>query len=97
MKKEASLIASGDKKAIAKFTKLLQTVDKKITEKEVVEKLNAIGKNPGIWIHGKLGGLYVLNLLAKGGIKANKFITQIINYAGSSTSDSSSYIIIKEK
>ena len=28
MKKEASLIASGDKKAIAKFTKLLQTVDK---------------------------------------------------------------------
>ena len=97
IKKEASLIASGDKKAIAKFTKLLQTVDKKITEKEVVEKLNAIGKNPGIWIHGKLGGLYVLNLIAKGGVKANKFITQIINYAGSSTSDSSSYIIIKEK
>ena len=97
MKKEAALIASGDKKSMAKFAKLLQTIDKQISDKEVVEKLNDIGKNAGIWIHGKLGGLYVLNLIASGGVKANKFITQIINYAGSSTSDSSSYVILKEK
>lgn len=97
MKKEAQLIAKGDKKAIANFTKMLQTVDKKITEEEVKTELKTLGKNSAIWIHGKLGGLYVINLIAKGGIKANKFITQLINYAGSSTSDSSSYIIIKEK
>ena len=97
MKKEAKLIAQGDKKAIAKFTKMLQIVDKKISVAEVQEKLQDHGKNSDIWIHGKLGGLYILNLIAKGGQSANKFITQIINYAGSSTSDSSSYIILKEK
>lgn len=97
LRKEAKLIAQGDKKAIAKFTKMLQIIDKKISIGEVQEKLQDHGKNSDIWIHGKLGGLYVLNLVAKGGQSANKFITQIINYAGSSTSDSSSYIILKEK
>ena len=97
MKKEALQIAKGDKKAIANFTKMLQTVDKKISENEVKDKLKGLGKNSAIWIHGKLGGLYVINLIAKGGNKANKFITQLINYAGSSTSDSSAYIILKEK
>ena len=97
MKKEAKLIASGDKRAVQKFTKLLQIVDKKISNAEVIEKLATLGKNSDIWIHGKLGGLYVLELISKGGQKANKFVTQIINYAGSSTSDSSAYIILKEK
>jgi hypothetical protein len=97
IKKEAQLIAKGDKKAIKNFTKLLQVVDKKISEDEVIEKLNGLGKNSAVWIHGKLGGLYVIDLISKGGIKANKFITQLINYAGSSTSDSSAYIILKEK
>ena len=97
MKKEAQLIASGDKRAIANFTKLLQSVDKKISKSEVEEKLEALGKNSAIWVHGKLGGLYVLELISKGGQKANKFVTQIINYAGSSTSDSSAFIILKEK
>jgi hypothetical protein len=97
MKKDAKLIASGDKRAVQKFTKLLQTVDKKISNAEVIEKLATLGKNSDIWIHGKLGGLYVLELISKGGQKANKFVTQIINYAGSSTSDSSAFIILKEK
>ena len=97
MKKDAKLIASGDKRAVQNFTKLLQTADKKISNAEVIEKLASLGKNADIWVHGKLGGLYVLQLISKGGQKANKFITQIINYAGSSTSDSSAYIILKEK
>lgn len=96
IKKEAQLIGKGDKKAIASFTKMLQVHDKKISESEVKKELKRM-KAPAVWAHGKLGGLYVLNLIAKGGPKANKFITQIINYAGSSTSDSSSYIILKEK
>jgi len=97
IKKEAQQIASGDKRAVQNFTKLLQITDKNISNAEVTEKLAALGKNSDIWIHGKLGGLYVLELISKGGQKANKFITQIINYAGSSTSDSSAYIILKEK
>mgnify|MGYP006172058739 CR=1 FL=1 len=96
MKKEAKLIASGDKRAVENFTKLLQTVDKKISNTEVKKKLKELGKKADVWIHGKLGGLYALELISKGGQKANKFVTQIINYAGSSTSDSSAYIILKE-
>jgi len=97
IKKEANLIANGDAAAITKFTQMLQTIDKTISEEDVKEKLQTIGRNPAIWIHGKLGGLYVLNLIADGGIKANQFITQLINYAGSATSESSAYIILKEK
>ena len=97
MKKETQQIEKGDKRAVKNFTKLLQTVDRKITEDQVKKEMESLGKNSAIWIHGKLGGLYVINLIAKGGPKANRFITQVINYAGSSTSDSSAYIILKEK
>ena len=99
MKKEAQQIAKGDKKAIKNFTKLLQVADRKISEDEVVKEIANLGseKEAAVWIHGKLGGLYVIQQIAKGGPKANKFITQIINYAGSSTSVSSAYIKLSEK
>lgn len=99
MKKEAQQIAKGDKKAIKNFTKLLQIVDKTISEEEVIREIGNLGseKEAAVWIHGKLGGLYVIQQIAKGGQKANKFITQIINYAGSSTSVSSAYIKLSEK
>ena len=99
MKKEAQDIAKGNKRAIKNFTKLLQNVDKKISEDEVKKEINNLGsqKEAAVWIHGKLGGLYVIEKVIKGGQKANKFITQIINYAGSSTSDSSAYIKLSEK
>ena len=99
IKKEAQQIAKGDKKAIKNFTKLLQIADKKISEDEVIKAVSNLGseKQAAVWIHGKLGGLYFIQQIAKGGQKANKFITQIINYAGSSTSDSSAYIKLSEK
>ena len=98
LKKEAKSIANGDKKAISKFTKMLNLHDRSINEEEVVKRLSDIKRGTDIWVHGKLGGLYVLNLLQSGNTKkANQFITQIVNYAGSSTSDSSAYIILKEK
>lgn len=96
IKKEAKLIEKGDPSAISKFTQMLQIVDKTISEDDVKEILSQ-KKNSGIWAHGKLGGLYIINLIAQGGTNANKFITQIINYAGSSVSDSSAYVILKEK
>jgi hypothetical protein len=99
MKKEAQNIAKGNKSAIKNFTKLLQNVDKKISEDEVKKEISNLGseKEAAVWIHGKLGGLYVIEKVIKGGQKANKFITQIINYAGSSTSVSSAYIKLSEK
>lgn len=97
LKKEAKAIEKGDSKAINKFTKMLQRYDKTISKEHVVEELGKLGRNPAIWIHGKLGGLYILELISAGGKKADQFITQLVNYAGSSTSDSSAYIILKEK
>ena len=97
LRKEAKAIAAGDSKAINKFTAMLQKFDKTISKEQVIEELGKIKRNPAIWVHGKLGGLYVLNLIASGGKKADQFITQIVNYAGSSTSDSSAYVILKEK
>jgi len=97
LRKEAKAIAAGDSKAINKFTAMLQKFDKTIYKEKVIEELGKIKRNPAIWVHGKLGGLYVLNLIASGGKNADQFITQIVNYAGSSTSDSSAYVILKEK
>ena len=97
LKKESQAIAKGDKRAIAKFTKMLQVYDRSISESDVIKELENKKRDAAVWIHGKLGGLYVLNLIQKGGRKANEFITQLVNYAGSSTSDSSAYVILKEK
>jgi len=97
LRKEAKAIAAGNSKAINKFTAMLQKFDKTISKENVIEELGKIKRNSDIWIHGKLGGLYILNLIGDGGKKADQFITQIVNYAGSSTSDSSAYIILKEK
>lgn len=96
IRKESNLIANGDRRAIKKFTQMLNLYDKRISEEEVTSQLSD-KKAAEIWIHGKLGGLYILKLIHKGGEKADQFITQLVNYAGSSTSDSSSYVILKEK
>jgi hypothetical protein len=97
LKKESEAIANGDKKAISKFTKMLQVYDRSISELAVIKELKNKKKDTAVWVHGKLGGLYVLDLIQRGGKKANQFITQLVNYAGSSTSDSSAYVILKEK
>ena len=98
MAKEAKLIAAGDKKAVNKFTSMLQKFDKTISSEQVVEELGKMkSKAAAVWIHGKLGGLHILTLIHQGGTKADQFVTQIVNYAGSSTSDSSAYIKLTEK
>ena len=96
MKKEAKAIAKGDKKAIVKFTKMLNLFDKTVSEDDVLNRIEA-QKGADVWVHGKLGGLYILELIHKGGAKADRFVTQMVNYAGSSTSDSSAYIKLMEK
>jgi len=98
MAKEAKLIAAGDKKAVNKFTSMLQKFDKTISSEQVVEELGKMkSKAAAVWIHGKLGGLHILNLIHQGDTKADQFVTQLVNYAGSSTSDSSAYVKLTEK
>ena len=98
MAKEAKLIVAGDKKAVNKFTSMLQKFDKTISSEQVIEELGKMKSNAAaVWLHGKLGGLHILNLIHQGGTKADQFVTQIVNYAGSSTSDSSAYIKLTEK
>ena len=97
LKKEAKAVVAGDTKALKSFTSMLQKHDKTISIDQVVEKLEKLKKGADVWVHGKLGGLHVLNILAAGGKKADQFVTQLVNYAGSSTSDSSAYIKLTEK
>ena len=97
MKKEAKAIAKGDKKAIDIIVeKCLTHLIKTVSEDDVLNRIEA-QKGADVWVHGKLGGLYILELIHKGGAKANRFVTQMVNYAGSSTSDSSAYIKLMEK
>ena len=45
------------------------------------------------WISSKLGCLYICYYLSRNtGPKANRWITKIVNYAGSKSEDSSSYV-----
>ena len=95
--KEAKMIAAGDKDALENFTSMLQKHDKTISIKDVAKELKKFKRDAAVWVHAKLGGLYVLNALAAGGKKADQFITQLVNYAGSTTSDSSAYVKLMEK
>jgi hypothetical protein len=56
-----------------------------------------LAKKPGDWIHAKLGTLYMIEAVERfGGKKTNRWITKLINYAGSKTEDSSAYVKIYE-
>lgn len=93
IKKTALQIAKGDKKSIAKFIDLMSVVcPNDVGDDSVVELMN---KEAG-WIHSKFAALTVMQYLVKGGPKANMFITGVVNYAGSKTTDSSAYVKIHE-
>jgi hypothetical protein len=49
------------------------------------------------WIGSKLSCLFVLyNVDKQSGAKANRWITKIVNYAGSKSEDSSAYVKVYE-
>ncbi len=57
---------------------------------------NLATKDAG-WVSAKLGALYLCHAIdINTGTKANRFITKIINYAGSKSEDSSSYVKVYE-
>ncbi len=89
----AKKIAKGDKKESEKMFKLMAQVEG-TTQKEFDQNIKT---KKGDWIHAKLGTLYMIAAVEKfGGRKTNRWITKLINYAGSKTEDSSAYVKIYE-
>ena len=86
IKKMAQRIVKGDKRAVAMFHGMLNEIEG-ITLAEVEEQLKnkkTLG-DPG-WVMAKLAATYIIYYVAKNkGAKANGFITDIVNYAGSKT------------
>ena len=79
-----------DKKGLAIFYKMYNNFYKNETFEDFSKKLLSKDTN---WISSKLACLYVCYYLdINTGPKSNRWITKIINYAGSKAEDSSSYI-----
>ena len=94
IKQLATRVEKGDERALKWFYQLVTSVEPNITYEEYLQEVK---QKDGAWIHAKIGALYIIGLLkANGGTKANRFITKIINYAGSKTEDSSAYVKVYE-
>jgi hypothetical protein len=91
--RSAKKISKGDKKESDKMFELMQ----KVEPMDRGEFDRNIKTKPGDWIHAKLGTLYMIEAVERfGGRKTNRWITKLINYAGSRTEDSSAYVKIYE-
>lgn len=93
--KHAKAIAKKkSKRSIAVFYKLYNHFYKDDTQEQFEEELFKKDVN---WISAKLACLYILYFVdINTGPKANRWITKIINYAGSKSEDSSAYVKIYE-
>jgi len=96
IKKMAVRISKGDKRLTAVFHGMLNEINP-ISIKEVEEQLkDKKGAGDPGWLTAKLGAVYIIYYLVKNkGPKANGFITDIVNYAGSKAAESGPYIIVK--
>jgi hypothetical protein len=92
--KDAKSINKGDKKSILKMFKMYNEFYKNESFDSFEEQLKS---KDMFWISSKLGVLTILYYVNKNtGLKANRFITKIINYAGSKSEDSSTYVKVYE-
>ena len=93
--KHAKAIAKKkDPRSVAVFFKLYNHFYKNETQEQFEKELFKKDVN---WISAKLACLYILYFVDKfQGPKANRWITKIINYAGSKSEDSSAYVKIYE-
>jgi len=95
----AEKIVSGNSAAVEKFIELLQSIDSNISAAEIKRKLKQHDDDLKalVWIHSKLGGLYIIQLFVTGTQKqADRFISGIINYGSSQSSNSSAHIVLKQ-
>jgi hypothetical protein len=93
MIKTANNIYNGDIKDVATLWKMLSKLEPYLTREEFDDELYQ--KDP-IWIHAKLGIIYAFYIMEINKSKSNKFITKLINYAGSELEESSVYIKVYE-
>jgi hypothetical protein len=90
IKKTAKNIANGNKRSIKLFYIMFKHFYPDVLDAEFYEELN---KKDWYWISAKLGSLYVCyHIDTNTGTKANAIITNFVNYAGSKTLDSSTYV-----
>ena len=88
--KIAKNITKKDKRSIKIFYDMYSNFYKNDTYEEFEKELFS---KDAIWIHSKLACLFVLYNVDKNmGPKANRWITKIVNYAGSKSEDSSAYV-----
>lgn len=81
-----------DKRAISIFYKAINDTSTKMSMAEFEEN---ISKKDAPWLSGKLGAVFVCRILELNkGPKADRFITKIVNYAGSKSEDASAYVKI---
>ena len=91
---DARSMEKGDSKIIDKYYKMYKICYPSINATDFT---NELMQKDGVWIHAKYGVTMLLSLI-KGGtkVKANRFVTKLVNYAGSQTEDSSAYIKVFE-
>jgi len=90
----AKKIDKGDKKSIEKFWKMYNHFYSNDTFENFLANLE---KKDKFWISAKFGVISICYMVSiNAGPKANRFITKIVNYAGSKAEDSSSYIKVYE-
>jgi hypothetical protein len=83
-----------DKRARSVFFKMINDTSNKMSRKEFDDNIDT---KDAPWVAAKLGAVLVCRILELNkGAKANRFITKIINYAGSKSEDSSSYLKVYE-
>ena len=92
--KLAKKIDKGEKRAIEYMWALVSSLAPEVTRQEF--DIELANKDLG-WIHAKLGLLVLGHAInSVGGKKANRMITQMVNYAGSDLEESSSYVKVYE-
>ena len=91
---DARSMEKGDAKTIDKYYKMYKICYPTVKESDFINELT---QKDAVWIHAKYGVTQLLSLI-KGNskIKGNRFVTKLINYAGSQTEDSSAYIKVFE-
>ena len=91
---DARSMEKGDAKTINKYYKMYKICYPTVKESDFINELT---QKDAVWIHAKYGVTQLLSLI-KGNskVKGDRFVTKLINYAGSQTEDSSAYIKVFE-
>jgi len=92
IKQSAIKIHRGDAKEIRDMYDVVKTLYNNLSQTEFNAEL---AKKDAGWIYAKLGAAHLAAMIQSNmGAKANRFVTKLVNYAGSKSEDSSAYVKI---